>query len=246
MRSIVERLLQGPKSGESSPQAETIRLNTGHLVPYPDIMNIVLFDLGGVLVRISRSWAEAAERAEVTLPEDQSGTGSLVRPAGNQAELQRGLIDYDEFIDREHERLEARLDRDALHRIHMEWLQGEYEGVAEIIDNLKRAGVRTGTLSNTDAEHWKVLAEMPAIRALDVHALSFRLGLLKPSTDIYHAAEDLLDATGPSICYFDDLQENVEGALRCGWNARWIDPHEATAPQIARGLEAFGVAQARD
>lgn len=204
-------------------------------------MKAVLFDLGGVLVRISRSWAEAAERAAVTLPEDASGSGSLVRPAGNQADLQRGAIEYEEFIAREHARLEARLDRDALHRIHMEWLQGEYEDVAGIIEELKRAGVRTGTLSNTDAEHWKVLADMPAIRSLDVHALSFRLGLLKPSTEIYHAAEDLLDATGPSICYFDDLQENVEGALRCGWNAMWIDPHEPTAPQIVKGLDAFGV-----
>ena len=208
---------------------------------YPEVMQVVLFDLGGVLIRISRSWSEAADRARVAVPVEQRETGSLVRPSGNQADLQRGAIDYAQFLERERLRLGDRLDSEALHRIHMEWLQGEYDGVAEIVAALGRAGVRTGTLSNTDAEHWKALSEMPAIRALDVHALSFRLGLLKPSPEIYHAAEDLLDVTGSAICYFDDLQENVEGALRCGWNAMWIDPHEPTAPQIARGLEASGI-----
>ena len=84
-------------------------------------------------------------------------------------------------------------------------------------------------------------SESPAIKALDTYALSFQLGLLKPSPEIYHAAEELVDATGNSICYLDDLPENIETALRCGWNARQIDPHEPTAPQIADALESFGI-----
>ena len=204
-------------------------------------MRTVFFDLGGVLIRIARSWDEAARKAGLDPGARSDSSGSLVRPTGNQADLQRGLVTYEEFLANEHRRLEERFTTDDLHCIHMEWLQGEYEGVAGIIERLKRSGVHTATLSNTDAEHWKVLADMPAIRALDTHALSFELGMLKPSTDIYHAAEQLVDATGQSICYLDDLEENVEGALRCGWNAMRIDPNEETAPQIEDALVAFGI-----
>ena len=204
-------------------------------------MKVVLFDLGGVLVRISRSWGEAAERAGVEVPGHLASSGSLVRPTGNQADLQRGVVDYPDFLEGERTRLEGGLSDEELHRIHMAWLRGEYDGVGEIVRRLKAAGIHTGTLSNTDAEHWKTLRDMPAISSLDTHALSFRLGLLKPSPEIYHAAEDLVDATGPSICYLDDLQENVDAALACGWQAIRIDPHEPTAPQIALALESFGI-----
>lgn len=205
-------------------------------------MRVVFFDLGGVLVRISRSWQEAAERAGVTIPSGQSpSAGSLIHPTGNQADMQRGLIAYEEFLSNDSKRLDGRVSTEELHRIHMEWTHGEYDGVAEIIHRLKDAGIHTGALSNTDREHWKTLCELPAIKALDTHALSFELGLLKPSPEIYHAAEDLVDATGSSICFLDDLGANVEAALRCGWNAIRIDPHEPTAPQIADALESFGI-----
>lgn len=208
---------------------------------YPAFMKVMVFDLGGVLIRISRSWEEAAERAGVTLQDEHVVSGSLVRPRGNQADLQRGLVDFETFIEREQIRLGGAHEIDGLARLHGQWLQGEYEGVADIVQRLGRAEVMTATLSNTDAEHWKTLAELPAIEGLDVHVLSFRLGMLKPAEEIYHAAEEIFDATGPSICYLDDLQENVEAALRCGWNAIQIDPMEATAPQIEQALVSFGI-----
>jgi len=216
-------------------------LKPPHRLTYPANMKVMVFDLGGVLIRISRSWEEAADRANVTLREEHVVSGSLVRPRGNQADLQRGLVDFETFIEREQDRLGGGYATDDLSRLHGHWLQGEYEGVADIVQRLGQAGVMTATLSNTDAEHWKSLAELPAIKGLDVHALSFRLGMLKPGDEIYHAAEEMFDATGPSICYLDDLRENVEAALRCGWNAIQIDPMEPTAPQIEQALVSFGI-----
>ena len=57
-----------------------------------------------------------------------------------------------------------------------------------------------------------------------------------------HEAELRFDASAATILFFDDLQENVDAATRCGWNAIRIDPHEPVSPQVERGLAAFGVA----
>lgn len=205
------------------------------------MMKVMVFDLGGVLIKISRSWEEAAERAGVDLQAEHMTSGSLVRPRGNQSDLQKGLLDFDTFLERESSRLEGAYPEEALANIHQQWLLGEYEGVTDIIERLRAARIRTATLSNTDAEHWKTLAELPAIAGLDEHVLSFRLGMLKPADEMYHAAEEILDATGSSICYLDDLRENVEAALRCGWNAIQVDPMEPTAPQIEQALVSFGI-----
>jgi HAD superfamily hydrolase (TIGR01509 family) len=205
------------------------------------MMKVMVFDLGGVLIKISRSWEEAAERAGVDLQAGHVTSGSLVRPRGNQSDLQKGLLDFDTFLERESSRLGGAYSEEALANIHQQWLLGEYEGVADIIERLRAARIRTATLSNTDAEHWKTLAELPAIAGLDEHVLSFRLGMLKPADEMYHAAEEILDATGSSICYLDDLRENVEAALRCGWNAIQVDPMEPTAPQIEQALVSFGI-----
>ena len=81
-------------------------------------MKAMVFDLGGVLVRISRSWEEAAERAGLEPREKRRETGSLVRPRGNQADLQSGVIDYSTFIEREHRRLEGDFTTRELDRLH--------------------------------------------------------------------------------------------------------------------------------
>ena len=111
----------------------------------------------------------------------------------------------------------------------------------EIIKRLNALQIHTASLSNTDAEHWKTLREMGSISTLKTQILSFKMGFRKPAPEIYHAAEDLLDMPGSSILLLDDLQENVEAALRCGWQAFLIDPHESIQDQTRLALLTQGI-----
>jgi HAD superfamily hydrolase (TIGR01509 family) len=117
----------------------------------------------------------------------------------------------------------------------------EFSGMREIIETLNALQIHTASLSNTDAEHWKTLREMESISTLKTQILSFEIGFRKPAAEIYHAAEDLLDMSGSSILLLDDLQENVEAALRCGWQAFLIDPHGSIQDQTRLALLTQGV-----
>ena len=207
----------------------------------PQPMKVVCFDFGGVLVRISRSWDEACERAGIDRSGIELPTMNMLVASGNAARLQRGEIEFETFIAEEAVRLEHRLTSEQLARIHAAWLVEEVTDLAPVIEALNRAGLTTTSLSNTDAEHWKTLRDMDVIRNLMIPGLSFEMGLMKPDHRIYQEAEVLFDACGSSILFFDDLPENIEAAMQCGWNAVLVDPMKPAAEQVRRGLESFGI-----
>ena len=204
-------------------------------------MKVICFDFGGVLVRISRSWEEACQKAGIDPDQIELPTIDMLIASGNAARFQRGEIEFETFIDEEVKRLEHRITAEELKRVHASWLIEEESELAPIIQSLNQAGLITASLSNTDAEHWKTLCQMETIRNLRTPGLSFELGMLKPDPAIYHEAELLFDACGSSILFFDDLPENIEAALHCGWNAVLVDPMKPALDQVRRGLEAFGI-----
>ena len=206
------------------------------------MIKAVCFDFGGVLVRIARSWDEACRRAGLE-PSVFGGLESdMVRAVGPAAELQTGKIEFEEFIERSYQAAPDTLERAQLRAVHAAWLIEEFAGMQQIIEALNGLGVHTASLSNTDAEHWKTLRGMGSISRLQTQILSFEMGFRKPARELYHAAEDMLDIPGSSILLLDDLQENVEAALRCGWQASLIDPHESIPEQAEEAIVAHGVA----
>ncbi len=205
------------------------------------MVKAICFDFGGVLVRIARTWEEACRQAGIE-PEDLGGTNAdMIRAVGPAADLQSGLVDFEEFIERSHQGCNATHEKALLRAVHAGWLIEEFAGMKEIIDELDDIGILTASLSNTDAEHWKTLRGMHSIASLKTQILSFETGFRKPAPEIYHAAEDLLDVPGSSILLLDDLRENVEAALRCGWQAYEVDPHGSVPDQTRAALLAHGI-----
>ena len=205
------------------------------------MIKAVCFDFGGVLVRIARSWEEACTRAGLEPATFAGAEADMVRAVGPAAELQTGSIEFEEFIERSHEEGSNTPDRTQLRAVHAAWLIEEFSGMDQIIDRLNDLDIHTASLSNTDAEHWKTLRVMNSVSRLQTQILSFETGYRKPDPAIYHAAEDLMDIPGSSILLLDDLRENVEGALRCGWQACLIDPHDSVCDQAREALLARGV-----
>lgn len=209
---------------------------------------VVCFDLGGVLVRICRSWGEACKYASL-LPRPGEPE-SLLTWADERRRLiddyQRGAMQCDAYYRRLSELTQGQYTASDTEAIHRSWIIGEYVGVGDVLQRIRDAGgVRAACLSNTNVAHWKRLLDerdmYPSLGLLDVPLLSHELGHIKPEEAIYAAAEERLGARGNEILFFDDLHENIAGARAAGWSAELIDHAAETAPQLHRWLDAYGV-----
>ncbi len=202
--------------------------------------SLVCFDLGGVLVRICRSWAEGCAAAGLPLRVEIDLES---RPA--VAELHRqhqtGVLDGAEYACRLSDHLERLYSPEEIMSIHDAWMLGQYSGVETIIQRLHENELRTAALSNTNHEHWQRMPEFTAVTILQHRLASHELGLVKPDPQIYRELERRLDVESVEILFFDDLEANVDTARRVGWQAVLIDPLRETAPQIIEGLARHGV-----
>jgi len=213
----------------------------------PPSPSLVCFDLGGVLVRICRSWAESCAAAGVELREAEHFVAeATVRARRALADrYQLGQISVGEYLQGTHELIRGLYSLAELERVHAAVLLGEYPGVSELVARLNTTrGVATACLSNTNHAHWQQLLSdprTPVLHALGARLASHLLGCAKPDVAIYERAQEELGRSGAEILFFDDLAENVAAAQRAGWRAVLIDPHADTADQMRRALASAGL-----
>ncbi len=204
-------------------------------------IRLVCFDLGGVVLRICRSWAEGCAAAGIDVRDDS--LWRRTRPARSEliVQYQTGRIDGSAFACRASALVGGLYSPAEILGVHRSWLLGEYEGVRGVIDRLHTAGVDTAALSNTNHEHWARMADFPAVMRIRHHLPSHRLGLHKPDPSIFRRLEQVLGYAGGEILFFDDAEDNGAAARRLDWRARVIDPAAPTAPQMGEVLGAHGV-----
>jgi len=201
----------------------------------------VVFDLGGVMAEICHTWEEAAIFSGVVchkLSDQKTRLSSF--PAfdlyqSGKISLSAYLADLADFVGCKLEEALA---------VHNGILVVEYPGIGKLVQELHDLKLGTGCLSNTNEPHWEVLAlsgEYPAIQSLDMKMASHLVGINKPSPRIYEAYCSTFSLAPESIVFFDDYRVNVEAALGCGWNARWIDSNLDTPTQMRTYLRDLGV-----
>jgi HAD superfamily hydrolase (TIGR01509 family) len=199
----------------------------------------VAFDIGGVMVRIAKTWGEARAAAGL-------GPGGPDGPLSSFAEFDRyqsGLVTDEEYL----EALAGFLggSRADAAQVHRRVLQEPMPGTMELVADVEAAGVVCGCLSNTNALHWGPLVEVgtyPALARLRVKVGSHELRASKPEPAIYRAFEEAVGAGGASVAYFDDVAEYVEGGRAMGWQA-WQVPEGDDPVRFMRArLAGAGVA----
>lgn len=204
-------------------------------------LRVVCFDLGGVVVRICRSFEEAALAAAVPLRRVPTDETARQRQRELVERHQLGQLSADDF----HRALASSLgdtySSAELARIHAAVLRGEYAGIASTIKAIGAAGLTTACLSNTNDDHWDTLVTMPALKAMHARHASHLWGLSKPGEAIYRRFERELGARGGEILFFDDLEENVRAAIAIGWDAVHIDHTGDTAAQVRVALGERGI-----
>lgn len=208
-------------------------------------INLVVFDLGGVLVQIVRSWGEAHTRAGLPPHPIAEDAAFLARRAPALDALSTGRIAPAEYYAGVAEASRGVYSPDDVRRIHLAWHWAEYPGVDTVIEAIEASGILTGALSNTSEPHWADLrgpdSRYPTVARLRHAVASHLTGVLKPDAAIYRVFEEASGIAPERLLFFDDLAENVEAARRRGWRAERIDPTASTADQLLAALRRHGV-----
>jgi glucose-1-phosphatase len=190
-------------------------------------IQLVVFDLGRVLVRICRDWQQACECAGIQSFNRELADADTSRLTAIARRYDVGDLGAGDFA-REASSLMG-LSPEQVMSMSEAFIFGPYPGAANLLAELNESGVATACLSNTNEHHWGLLFE-PGHRALlpmDRFRHQFASHLVrarKPDAAIYAHVERATNLAGGAILFFDDVMENVEAARRRGWLGEWIDP----------------------
>jgi putative hydrolase of the HAD superfamily len=178
-------------------------------------VDLVLFDLGGVLIEVPGVRA----MLELTGIESREElwrrwlTCRWVRrfESGgcSEAEFAAGVV-ADWQLD---------LSAAAFLEAFRDWPAGPLPGAVELVAQT-RTSVATGCFSNTNALHWHGrMAAWPLAGLFDLRFLSFELGLVKPDVAAFAKVAGLLEVPAGRVLFLDDNAVNVAGAAAAGFQA---------------------------
>jgi len=189
-----------------------------------DTIEGLLFDMGGVVFEIDfekalRIWSQWSI---LTIEE----MGNRFRMDGPYEKHERGEIDASQYFDH----LRKLLELNASNReIASGWNAIYLEEIAETVDCILNVNdslpCYAFTNSNpTHQEYWE--AEYPrAVQCFDRVFVSSNLGLRKPDKKAFETISNETGISLSKILFFDDLEENVEGARVAGMQAVLVKSH---------------------
>src|SRR5262252_5356441 len=119
------------------------------------MIRIVIFDLGRVLMRICDDWRHACRNVGIQVNERELSADEQVRAADIIRRFDCGLIDVKQFAN-EIAPLRGLTSTQVL-ALNDAYLLGPYPGVDGLIDDLRARGIETACLSNTNANHWRMM-----------------------------------------------------------------------------------------
>ncbi|SEE07282.1 HAD family hydrolase [Ruania alba] len=117
-------------------------------------------------------------------------------------------------------------------------LSGPVPGMAQLVDDLQSAGVRTLGLTNWSAETFHHgVAAAPAIGRLEAVLVSGEVGMVKPDPAIYELLISRFSLDPGRTAFIDDSPANVEAARAAGLRAEVF----TSAERWREALQAWGV-----
>jgi 2-haloacid dehalogenase len=126
----------------------------------------------------------------------------------------------------------------AYHERWPEMVKGEIDGTAEVVEELRAAGVPTYVLSNASAETWPHGVErFPFLDRFDGVLLSGEVGVAKPDPEIFDELCRRFGLRPESTIFIDDRADNVDAARALGFTAH----HFSTAAGLRSELVALGL-----
>ena len=178
------------------------------------IKNIV-FDMGNVLLAYT---PEEYVKKIIADPEAAQAVLKELFHGPEWTELDAGTITEEQAI----LQVQARIPRFAESVQHaMDLWHSDLTpmpGMPEIVDGLKARHYKVFLLSNTSLRFLKYYRKVEMFRKLDGFVISAQEKLMKPDPAIYRCLCSRYNLLPQECLFVDDLQNNVDGAVACGWS----------------------------
>ncbi len=180
--------------------------------------DVVLFDLGGVLV----DPGGVDEMRQLSGIESDEELWTRWLTCRWVRDFEAGRCSTEEFAAGVVGDWQLAVSPDAFLAEFTSWHGGPYPGAAGLVAEVG-AVARLGYLTNTNEVQWNAhLAGSPLVDAFEFGFTSFELGVVKPDRAIFEAVAGRLPAPAGRVLFLDDNAVNVEGARASGFSARHV------------------------
>lgn len=195
---------------------------------------LVIFDLGGVLVRVEPSRFVQALAAETGQPLERMQQ-RLADPAPFHA-FERGELTAPQFFERLCAVCEVRWHYDAFVRAWNSIVDEDAEAM-DVLERL-RARYQLLVLTNTNILHDEhIRRRWPAFARVHYWIASYQVGCRKPEPQIFQLALRQAGVPAHAALYLDDLEEHIAAAKQLGIaGVHWTPGLRLESELRAKGL----------
>lgn len=193
----------------------------------------IIFDLGGVLV----DWDPVDKLRRMGLPEDEVNIiAQNTAFSAEWNEVDKGAIEKEKLFDVMLSKIPEAYRKDAASFLN----EGVFDAIhsfsysAEWLKSLKQRGLSLYLLTNYSEWMFDYNFEndFSFKDYVDGMIVSGRVKLLKPDRAIYEALMEKYGLKPEECVFFDDRQENVEGARKCGIKAFVFKDYESARKEL--------------
>ena len=182
-------------------------------------IDVILFDLGGVLIELAGVEQMLAWSPGVATTEELWKRwlhSSAVR------RFETGGSGRDEFAQEVIREFGVPVDAEEFLRSFTWWPRALFPGAVDLLAQM-RPHYRLASVSNTNEIHWERFTGDWSLDASFHHNFpSHRVGKLKPDADYFAHVLEALDAPAQRVLFIDDNTINVDAAARMGMLARRV------------------------
>jgi len=193
------------------------------------------FDLGNVLLFFDHNLAFRKMSKLAGISSEQMR--ALVMDTNLQIEYETGRITGLQFVSKISDAIGRELDAyDMLNAAADMFVPNPQ--ILPVLNRVKAMGIPMGLLSNTCEAHWNWINELNYPQAAGWFSpviLSYEVGSMKPDFPIYHEAQRLSGFEPNQIFFTDDRHDNIEAALKLGWNAEVF----VSAERLMKTIESW-------
>lgn len=207
-------------------------------MPPPRTTKALLFDLGGVLIEIDfaralHAWAPFSQLSD-------AGLRATFRQDEHYERHERGQIGSEAYFRHLIQTLQLNAD---VAEVERGWNSIFVREIVETRTMLEvaRRQIPCFSFTNTNASHMATWTQLfpEVLGVFDNVFASYQLGLRKPEREAFARISELTAISPEHIVFFDDLQENVDGAVAAGLQGILV----RSPDDVRSALQSLGLAE---